>query len=99
MNSVDQQIKKTEGENKYFQISPESIEMIAETVGYSNIPSSVSKSLAEDTSYRLRELIQVNIFPLILFLIFNQIAIFNSRAVSKFYVTVNDPNLSMMMSA
>lgn len=58
MNSVDQQTKKNEGENKYFQISPESIEMIAETVGYSNIPSSVSKSLAEDTSYRLRELIQ-----------------------------------------
>ena len=62
MNSVDQQTKKNEGENKYFQISPESIEMIAETVGYSNIPSSVSKSLAEDTSYRLRELIQVILF-------------------------------------
>ena len=59
MNSLDQQIKKTDGEKKYFQISPESIKLIAETVGYSNIPLSVTKSLAEDTSYRLRELIQV----------------------------------------
>jgi len=58
MNSLDQQIKKTDGEKKYFQISPESIKLIAETVGYSNIPLSVTKSLAEDTSYRLRELIQ-----------------------------------------
>ena len=57
-NNLDQSINN-EDEKKFIQISPESIELIAETIGYSNISSSVSKSLAEDTSYRLRELIQV----------------------------------------
>ena len=47
---------------KFIQISPESIVTIADSVGFFQIPDAVTKSLAEDTSYRLRELIQVNIF-------------------------------------
>ena len=98
MNSVDQQIKKSEGESKYFQISPESIELIAETVGYSNIPPSVSKSLAEDTSYRLRELIQVFSYLLWMHFIYSWHFTFISRAAYKFYGTANGLNLSTMMS-
>ncbi len=50
---------KPGSEKKFIQISPESIQLIADSAGYPNVPSILSKSLAEDTSYRLRELIQV----------------------------------------
>ena len=36
-----------------------SIELIADSVGYPNLSPNILSSLAEDTSYRLRELIQV----------------------------------------
>ncbi|KAI9558653.1 hypothetical protein GHT06_015442 [Daphnia sinensis] len=49
---------KPKTEKKFIQISPESIELIADSAGYTNLPGILSKSLAEDTSYRLRELIQ-----------------------------------------
>lgn len=52
---------KPRTEKKFIQISPESIELIADSAGYTNLPEILSKSLAEDTSYRLRELIQVYI--------------------------------------
>ena len=58
--SNDKNSDKPGSEKKFVQISPDSIQLIAESAGYSNI-SSISKSLAEDISYRLRELIQVRI--------------------------------------
>lgn len=52
--------EKSKTEKKFIQISPESIELIADSAGFSNLPAVLSINLAEDTSYRLRELIQVN---------------------------------------
>lgn len=59
--SSDKQKFKPDAEKKFIQISPESIELIADSAGYSEISSAVSVSLAEDSSYRLRELIQVRV--------------------------------------
>ena len=61
-NDNNHTLKHDGDATKFIQISPESIVVYAESAGYSNIPDVVSKSLAEDTSYRLRELIQVTIF-------------------------------------
>lgn len=55
----DKNSEKPKPERKFIQISPESIELIADSAGFSNLPSVLSVNLAEDTSYRLRELIQV----------------------------------------
>ena len=57
----DKNSEKPKSEKKFIQISPESIELIADSAGYPNVPTIISKSLAEDTSYRLRELIQVKV--------------------------------------
>ena len=46
-------------EKKFIQISPESIMLMGDSAGNSSVPDCVAKSLAEDASYRLRELIQV----------------------------------------
>lgn len=49
-------------EKKYFQLSPETIPLLAETIGINGntISPSVSRALAEDVSYRCRELANVN---------------------------------------
>lgn len=56
-NDVSQE--KIEPDRKFFQISPESIELIADSAGITNLSRTLSTSLAEDTSYRLRQLIKV----------------------------------------
>lgn len=52
-------VDKMKLEKKFIQISPESIEVIADSAGYPNLSTILAKSLAEDSTYRLRELIQV----------------------------------------
>jgi len=52
--------------NQFIQISSESIEVIADSIGYSDIGKPISTSLAEDLSYRLRELLQVSFLFLFL---------------------------------
>lgn len=46
-------------EKKFIQVSPASIELIADSIGCSDTSTAVLGSLAEDSSYRVRELIQV----------------------------------------
>lgn len=46
-------------EKKYAQISPDSIEALAESVGIANLSLDVSRALSEDVSYRTRELAHV----------------------------------------
>jgi len=41
-------------------LSQESIKVIAESIGVGNFPDEAAKELAEDVSYRLKEIIQVN---------------------------------------
>lgn len=41
-------------------LSQESIKVIAESIGVGNFPDEAAKDLAEDVSYRLKEIIQVN---------------------------------------
>lgn len=43
-------------------LSQESIKVIAESIGVGNFPDEATKDLAEDVSYRLKEIIQVCIF-------------------------------------
>lgn len=38
----------------------ESIKVIAESIGIGNLPDDAAKDLAEEVSYRLKEIIQVN---------------------------------------
>lgn len=46
-------------ETRFVQFSPDSIELIADSAGYPNLSKLVTQSLAEDASYRIRELVQV----------------------------------------
>lgn len=43
-------------EKRYVQLPPESVHILAETVGIDNLNQSVSRALSEDASYRTREL-------------------------------------------
>ena len=43
-------------------LSQESIKVIAESIGVGNFPDEAAKDLAEDVSYRLKEIIQVRVF-------------------------------------
>ena len=51
-------------EKRYFQLSPDTVPLLAETVGINgnSISASVSRALAEDVSYRCRELANVSFF-------------------------------------
>lgn len=40
-------------------LSQESMKVIAESIGVGNLPDEAAKDLAEDVSYRLKEIIQV----------------------------------------
>ena len=54
-------------EKRYFQLSPDTVPLLAETVGINgnSISPSVSRALAEDVSYRCRELANVSFEPFI----------------------------------
>lgn len=41
-------------------LSQESIKVIAESIGVGNFPDEAAKDLAEDVSYRLKEIVQVS---------------------------------------
>lgn len=50
----------SEGESMYgTTLSQESIKVIAESIGVGNFPDEAAKELAEDVSYRLKEIVQV----------------------------------------
>ena len=42
-------------------LSTESMKVIAESIGVGNLPDEAAKDLAEDVSYRLKEIIQVRL--------------------------------------
>ena len=44
----------------FVQMSPDSVRVIGETVGVGNMNPNVSRALAEDVSYRVRELAHVS---------------------------------------
>lgn len=58
-NEKSQDASKVEA--KFVQFSTDSIELIADSAGHPNLSKLIAKNLAEDTSYRIRELIQVNL--------------------------------------
>lgn len=45
------------------QLPGESIKVIAESVGISGIPDDAASVLAEDSSYRLKQIVQVSLLP------------------------------------
>ena len=47
---------------RYAVLPKETIRLYAESAGHANLPDEVTEVLAEDVSYRLRDLIQVIIF-------------------------------------
>ena len=51
-------------EKKYAILTKESIKTMAEAAGHADIPETVTGSLGEDVSYRLREITQVNTYAL-----------------------------------
>lgn len=56
-------LKMNESESIYgTTLSQESIKVIAESIGVGNFPDEAAKDLAEDVSYRLKEIIQVRKF-------------------------------------
>ena len=54
---------KAKEEKKYVQLSPDTVSMLAESIGISQngLSANVSRALAEDVSYRCRELANVRI--------------------------------------
>lgn len=53
--------KMSESESIYgTTLSQESIKVIAESIGVGNFPDEAAKELAEDVSYRLKEIVQVS---------------------------------------
>lgn len=57
-------LKMNESDSIYgTTLSQESIKVIAESIGVGNFPDEAAKDLAEDVSYRLKEIIQVCISP------------------------------------
>ena len=59
---MNSNIKKEDSNKKYVQVSPDTVSMLAESVGISGIGGVVSRALAEDVSYRCRELANVSRF-------------------------------------
>ena len=47
--------KSSETERRYVQLAPESVSVAGESIGLSNVPAPVCRALAEDASYRVRE--------------------------------------------
>lgn len=51
-----------EGENHYgTSLSVESMKVIAESIGISNLPDDAAKELSDDISYKLKVVIQVSL--------------------------------------
>lgn len=46
-------------ETRFTVLSHESVNLFAETIGITGLSTALSKSLAEDTTYRIRHIIQV----------------------------------------
>jgi hypothetical protein len=66
LQSHKKKTEKKSGESrKYAQISYESVSVAAETNGISALSEDVRKQLAEDVSYRLREVIHVSYIQLL----------------------------------
>ena len=68
-------------------LSQESMKVIAESIGVGNLPDEAAKDLAEDVSYKLKEIIQVYLFfnyftNLDLFFVYCKI---QRATVSKYY--------------
>lgn len=54
-------LKMSEHESVYgTTLSQESMKVIAESIGIGNLPDEAAKDLAEDVSYKLKEIIQVH---------------------------------------
>jgi hypothetical protein len=51
---------KGKEEKKFVQISPDTVLHLAESVGIANLSPAVARGLAEDASYRCRELASVS---------------------------------------
>jgi TATA box binding protein associated factor (TAF) len=49
-------------ERRYAVLPKETVQVYAESVGLSDLTEEVSSQLAEDVSYRLRDIIQVRLF-------------------------------------
>ena len=47
--------KSSDTERRYVQLAPESVSVAGESIGLSNVPAPVCRALAEDASYRVRE--------------------------------------------
>lgn len=47
-------------------LSLESIKVIAESVGVGNLPDEAAKQLADDVSYRLKQIVQVSFVQMVL---------------------------------
>ena len=73
-----------EGGGMYVQVSPECISMAGESVGITNLPANVTRALAEDVSYRTREV--ANLAALFL------------RHSRKRKLTTDDMNLALKWS-
>jgi transcription initiation factor TFIID subunit 6 len=53
------QTNSAKEDKQYIQISPETVELIAETIGITNLDTSTAIVLAEDASYRCREVANI----------------------------------------
>jgi len=51
---------KAPEETRFTLLSSNSVNLFAETVGVVGLPGAISKSLAEDVTYRIRHVIQVS---------------------------------------
>ncbi len=62
-------MSKSKDEKKYAQIAPDTVNLLAETVGISGstVSNQVARALSEDASYRCRALVNVNNQKLILY--------------------------------
>jgi hypothetical protein len=55
-------MNKNKEDKKFVQISPDTVCHLAESVGVANLNASVARALAEDASYRCRELASVSMY-------------------------------------
>ncbi len=52
--------KEKADEKKYVQMAPETVQLLAETVGLGHLSPTIATSLSEDATYRTRELAHVS---------------------------------------
>ena len=56
---INMEEKKTSKQRCFAALSRDTVQMIGEAVGHSDLPEDVAALIAEDVTYRLRELTQV----------------------------------------